>query len=215
MTIGSLFSGIGGLELGLEWAGLGPVRWQVEIESGRRAVLARHWPDARRYDDVRRVGAHNLEPVEILCGGFPCQDVAQAARGRNPGLDGARSGLWIEFARIAAELSPRVVVVENVWNGHKRWLPTVRRTLHLLGYRSRAFGLSSAQLGAPHDRRRVFVVAHAKGSRSAARIRPITSAHWGTTASPSHRSRDGCVARRDLDDVGAKLSHRLEEIGAP
>ena len=90
MTIGSLFSGIGGLELGLEWAGLGPVRWQVEQDMWCRAVLAKHWPDAGRFDDVCTVGAE-LEPVDIICGGFPCQDLSNA--GARAGLAGARSGL--------------------------------------------------------------------------------------------------------------------------
>jgi DNA (cytosine-5)-methyltransferase 1 len=161
VRIGSLFSGIGGLELGLERAGLGRTAWQVECNPFCLSVLAKHWPDAERFDDVRRCGAHNLSPVEILCGGFPCQDVSQAARGRNPGLDGERSGLWLEFARITEELSPRVVLVENVASGRNRWLPTVRRTLHLLGYRSRAFDVSARECGAPHLRRRIFVVGYA------------------------------------------------------
>src|SRR5690606_28720166 len=72
----------------------------------------RHWPDARRFDDVRTVGAHNLAPVDLICGGFPCQDISVAGKGA--GLDGERSGLWVEFARIVRELRPRFVVVENV-----------------------------------------------------------------------------------------------------
>ena len=71
ITIGSLFSGIGGLELGLEWAGLGPVLWQIEKDPYCRRVLARHWPEVARYDDIRTVGKHNLEPVALMCGGFP------------------------------------------------------------------------------------------------------------------------------------------------
>ena len=72
LTIGSLFSGIGGLELGLEWAGLGPVKWQVEIDDYCLKVLEKHWPDVKRYKDVKEVGKHNLEPVDLICGGFPC-----------------------------------------------------------------------------------------------------------------------------------------------
>jgi DNA (cytosine-5)-methyltransferase 1 len=169
VSIGSLFSGIGGLELGLERAGLGPTLWQVEIDAGCRRVLERHWPKATRHEDVRTVGRRNLEPVEIICGGFPCQDVSQAARGRNAGLAGARSGLWFEFARIVWELRPRSVVVENVASGRRRWLPEVRRTLHLLGYDSTAYALSAAEVGAPHARPRIFVVGHAHGGRKPTR----------------------------------------------
>ncbi len=155
--IGSLFSGIGGLELGLERAGLGPVRWQVEIDGFFRAVLAEHWPKARRYEDVRKVGRANLAPVDLVCGGFPCQDVSSAGRGA--GLDGSRSGLWTEFRRVVGELRPRFVVVENVASGKARWLPHVRHDLLALGYRSVAVEVSAFDVGAPHRRARVFVVA--------------------------------------------------------
>lgn len=97
LTVGSLFSGIGGLELGLERAGLGPVIWQVEKEPFRREVLAKHWPTVKRYEDVRDFYSHartgNAKQVGIMCGGFPCHDVSQAARGRNDGLAGHKSGL--------------------------------------------------------------------------------------------------------------------------
>lgn len=159
--IGSLFSGIGGLELGLERAGLGPVAWQVEIDPFCRGVLATHWPNARRYHDVRSVGAADLAPVDLICGGFPCQDVSVAGKGA--GLAGARSGLWREFARIVGAIRPRLVVVENVASGKRRWLPTVRRDMHVLGYASLAFAVSAFDVGAPHRRERVFVVAAADG----------------------------------------------------
>lgn len=154
-TIGSLFSGVGGLELGLEWAGLGPVIFQVEVDPFCRRVLAKHWPDATRFTDVTQLRAY--PPVTVLCGGFPCQDVSSA--GKRAGLGGRRSGLWYEFARVVSEVRPRFVVVENVASGAKRWLPQVRRDLCALGYRTRAYALSAADVGAPHLRRRVFVVA--------------------------------------------------------
>lgn len=111
LTVGSLFSGIGGLELGLERAGMRTV-WQVEQNEYCRKVLAKHWPDVQRFIDVREVGAHNLPPVDLICGGFPCQDISNA--GTMEGLAGERSGLWSEYARIVRELRPRYVVVENV-----------------------------------------------------------------------------------------------------
>ncbi len=155
MTIGSLFSGIGGLELGLERAGLGPVAWQVEKDPFCRSVLAKHWPDVEKHEDVRTAGP--LARVDLICGGFPCQDVSSAGKGA--GLDGERSGLWREFRRIVSELRPALSVVENVASGARRWLPFVRRDLHLLGYRTRAFAFSASDVGAPHLRRRIFVVA--------------------------------------------------------
>lgn len=157
--IGSLFSGIGGLELGLEWAGLGPVAWQVEQDAYCRKVLAKHWPDAVRYDDVRAVGSHNLSRVEVLCGGFPCQDISVAGLGA--GLAGARSGLWREYARIISDLRPRVVVVENVAALRFRGLDVVLGDLAALGYDALWLPIRAADLDAPHLRERLFVVAHA------------------------------------------------------
>jgi DNA (cytosine-5)-methyltransferase 1 len=167
MVIGSLFSGVGGLELGLEMAGLGPVAWQVERDPFCRAVLAMHWPDVRRYDDVRKVGRRNLAPVDVLCGGFPCQDVSSAGKGE--GLDGARSGLWKEQYRIACELLPRVVVVENVRALVARGLDRVVRDLEEAGYVVFARIIAASDVGAPHLRERLFVVAHAAGERRHAR----------------------------------------------
>lgn len=158
LAIGSLFSGIGGLELGLERGGLGPVVWQVEIEPFCRAVLARHWPGVTRHEDVRSVGASTLAPVDIVCGGFPCADVSGAGLGAGIAV-GTRSGLWYEYRRIVGELRPRFVVVENVASGKGKWLCEVRSDLHALGYGTRAFALSAADVGAPHRRARVFVLA--------------------------------------------------------
>ena len=155
--IGSLFSGIGGLELGLERAGLGRVVWQVEQDNYCRQVLAKHWPDAVRFEDVRSAGAGGLEPVDLICGGFPCQDLSVAGSGE--GLDGDRSGLWFEYARIIRELLPRFVVVENVPALTFRGLDRVLGSLAGLGYSARWGVLSAQDVGAPHLRRRLFIVA--------------------------------------------------------
>jgi DNA (cytosine-5)-methyltransferase 1 len=157
MRIGSLFSGIGGLELGLERAGVGEVIWQCEIDPFCRAVLAKHWPNVTRFEDVTR--PRDWPKVDVICGGFPCQDVSSA--GKRRGLGGERSSLWWHFASVVQQVAPRFVVVENVTSGKRKWLPQVRRSLHLLGYDSVALGIAARDVGAPHRRERVFVVAHA------------------------------------------------------
>jgi DNA (cytosine-5)-methyltransferase 1 len=158
LSIGSLFSGIGGLELGLEWSGLGPVLWQVEIDPRSREVLARHWPDAdRSVCDVRTASASLLAPVDLVCGGFPCQDLSSA--GARRGLGGDRSGLWYEMLRVVREIAPRLVVVENVAGGASNWVDRVRGDLEGLGFSSLPIALEASSLGALHRRARVFILA--------------------------------------------------------
>ena len=163
MNIGSAFSGIGGLDYGLELSGIGRTTWQIEIDPYCRSVLARHWPHVHRYEDIRECGAHNLAPVDLLAGGFPCQDVSAAGSGA--GLNGARSGLWWEFHRLASELAPEWIVVENVASGAKRWVDAIRGSLGQLSYETLPIPIAAADVGAPHLRRRIFVVAHAHGRR--------------------------------------------------
>ena len=158
LTIGSLFSGIGGLEMGLEMSGLGPVLFQVEKDEYCLKILEKHWPGVKRFKDVKEVTAETASRVDILCGGFPCQDVSAAGKGA--GLGGSRSGLWYEFARIVGELRPEWVVVENVASGGNRWVDAVRGDLEREGYTTLPVPLSAADVGAPHLRRRVFIVGH-------------------------------------------------------
>lgn len=210
MRIGSLFSGIGGLELGLEWAGLGEVVWQVEISPFCRRILEKHWPKAARYEDVRGFEGTS---VDLICGGFPCQDVSQAARGRNRGLEGEKSGLWYEFQRIVGAVQPYVVVVENVQSGAARWLPQVREGLGCLGYRTRAYGISATVCGAPHARKRVFVVAYADRDRQ-----PTLPQHGEVARPPQDAAAmwNGWVAEpgtlRMAHGVSAELD-RLKALG--
>src|ERR1017187_9951874 len=103
----SLFAGIGGLDLGLERAGWTCVA-QVENDEFCQSVLARHWPNVPRFGDVRDVGRHNLPDCDSIVGGFPCQDISVAGKGA--GIDGERSGLWKEFARLTRELRPRYLI---------------------------------------------------------------------------------------------------------
>lgn len=159
LTYGSLFAGIGGMDLGLDRAGM-TCRWQVELDPYCRRVLAKHWPDVPKYEDVRDVGASNLEPVDVIAGGFPCQDISYAGDGA--GIDGARSGLWFEYARIIRELRPRVVLVENVPALLTRGLDRVLGDLATIGYDAEWDCIPAAFIGANHLRDRIFVVAYSE-----------------------------------------------------
>lgn len=132
LAVGSLFSGIGGLELGLERAGMRVV-WQVEKDPFCQRVLAKHWPDVRRHDDVTTFppGDGADWGCDLICGGFPCQDISPGNAGKQQGIAGKRSGLWREFARIVGLLRPRYVLVENsseisLFEGSHESLATLR-----------------------------------------------------------------------------------------
>src|SRR5579864_8029404 len=112
LTHGSLFSGIGGFDLGFARAGIQTL-WQVERDEYARRVLERHFPEAQRHEDIRRVGPDDLCAVEALTGGFPCQDVSGAGKRRGI-VGGTRSSLWREILRVADFLRPRYIVLENV-----------------------------------------------------------------------------------------------------
>ena len=157
MTFGSLFAGIGGFDLGFERAGMA-CRWQVEIDEYASRVLRKHWPAVHRERDIRECGGHNLERVDIICGGFPCQDISYAGRGA--GLEGERSGLFFEAVRVVRELRPRCVVLENVAALLTRGLDTVLGTLAEIGYDAEWHCIPAAAVGAPHIRDRVFVLAY-------------------------------------------------------
>jgi DNA (cytosine-5)-methyltransferase 1 len=164
MRFGSLFSGIGGFDLALERAGM-ECAWQVEIDVSCQRVLAKHWPDVKRYEDVRDCGKENLEPVDLICGGFPCQDVSLA--GKRAGLEGKRSTLWSEFSRIICELEPRWVVIENVFglfsSDNGRFFGNILGDLAESGYDAEWEVLPASAFGAPHRRERVFIVAYTRG----------------------------------------------------
>lgn len=167
LTVGSLFAGIGGLDLGLERAGMKTV-WQVEIDPFCRKVLAKHWPDVERFEDVRTVGKHNLNPVDLICGGFPCQDIGCA--GKRAGIDGERSGLWSEFHRIICELRPMFVVIENSVALLIRGLDRVLCDLAACGFDAEWQPVLASDFTFPHRRERLFVVAYANGKHGASRM---------------------------------------------
>ena len=171
MRFGSLFSGIGGIDLGLEWAGFERSRWQVETDTFCQRRLARHWPDTPRFGDVRDCGASNLAPVDLIAGGFPCQDISVAGSGA--GLHGARSSLWFEFLRVVYELRPRWVLIENVPGLRTRGGDTVLDGLGTAGYAAWPLVVGARHVGANHRRDRVWIVANAKRDGLEGRIYPF------------------------------------------
>lgn len=162
MNVLSLFSGVGGLDLGLERAGM-TVVGQVEIDSWCRKVLAKHWPEVPRHDDVRTaVEWWGDRPVDLVAGGPPCQPVSVA------GLKGGEADprwQWPAMARVIEATQPAWVIVENVPGLRTRGLAAIRRDLAGLGYRTRPGLISACEMGATHPRRRLFTLAHAKGVR--------------------------------------------------
>jgi DNA (cytosine-5)-methyltransferase 1 len=217
LTVGSLFAGVGGFDLGLERAGMRTV-WFCEEDPFCRRVLAKHWPGVPCYPDVRslvadagtgrrsevvheplnhakgRAANHKRESacdpqgrrhlsgvaagacgvsgdderlpvpvphVDVLCGGFPCQDLSYAGKGA--GIDGERSGLWSEYARLVRELRPRYVIVENVPALLTRGLGRVLADLAACGYDAEWDCIPASAVGAPHRRDRVWLVAYPGG----------------------------------------------------
>ncbi len=161
MTFGSLFSGYGGMDLGLERAGM-KCAWQVENNADAIEKLEAHWPNVKRYGDIKTVRGDECEPVDCIAGGFPCVDISAA--GRQAGITAERSGLWFDYARIIRVLRPRVVLIENVSRLLVSGLDRVLGELAASGYDAEWQVLSACAFGAPHPRKRVFIVAYPSGS---------------------------------------------------
>lgn len=210
MRIGSLFSGYGGLDMAVG----GEVAWHVENDPATSRILDHHWPDVPNHGDVTTVDWAAVEPVDVLTGGFPCQDLSVA--GKQAGLrPGTRSGLWSHMAYAVDQLRPQLVVIENVRGllsgrtaesrevvsvgprgGRKvgvtnRALGRVLGDLADLGYDARWCGLRAADIGAPHGRFRVFVAAYPR------RVGGQVPAGWGFPAVAQPRG-DGHTRGADV-----------------
>lgn len=144
--------------MGFDRAGL-QCSWQVEIDENCQRILKKHWPEVPKHGDIR---TFEPTPVDVVCGGFPCQDISNA--GKCEGIDGQRSGLWSEYVRIIRTIRPRFVVVENVAALLVRGLDRVLRDLAACGYDAEWSVLSACQWGYPHARERLFCVAYPNGS---------------------------------------------------
>lgn len=163
LTFGDLFAGIGGFSLGFERAGM-TCKWHVEIDDYANKVLAKHWPNVRRHGDIRTFPPepHSEWRVDVICGGFPCQGISRANHAA-AGLADERSGLWVDYIRVVRALRPRFVVVENSPELTYRGLETILSDFATSGYDAEWAPISSFQVGAPHTRQRLFVVAYTNG----------------------------------------------------
>lgn len=161
MNVLDLFSGIGGFSLGLERAGMRTVAF-CEIDPERQTTLADKWPGVPCYADIRDLSADRLAAdgitVDVICGGFPCQDISVAGRG--VGIEGERSGLWTEYARLIGDIRPSFVIVENVAKLLSDGMGRVLGDLAALRYDADWEGIPAYAVGSPQERDRIWIVAY-------------------------------------------------------
>ena len=208
IRVGSLFAGIGGFDVGIS-AAFPTARtiWHVEQDAFCQSILRKHWPESKIFDDVRTVGSHNLDPVDILLGGFPCQDISKAGRQRGIN-ENTKSGLWWEMHRIIKELRPRIAIMENVGAIRSVGGSAVVGSLADIGYCAEWNIIRASEVGAPHLRRRWFCVAYPRDlldQRST-----ITDAN-----SNRQRASNTIQSRRAAVDVHATKSTFWRQFEAP
>lgn len=230
--IGSLFSGYGGLDLAVMNVIPGSsVAWHVEFDKAPAAILAHHWPDVPNHHDVTTVDWAAVEPVHIITGGFPCQDLSHA--GKRAGLrPGTRSGLWSHMAYAISVLRPSLVVIENVLGilsaraagdvepcplclgddaaDAVRALGAVCADLAALGYDARWTTVRAADAGACHGRARVFIIAHPADASGTSQGSSDSPRGLSLQSGGVRRASDGRVA----GDSGSSASIRADNLSA-
>lgn len=208
MTVLDLFSGIGGFSLGLERAGMRTIAF-CEIEEFPRRVLRKHWPNVPIFEDVRKLHATDLpENPDIICGGFPCQNIARC--GRREGLEGEKSGLWAEIYRLVCDIRPKYVLLENSTGLTKHGLDVVCKDLAEIGYDTEWDCLPAYAFGAPHIRDRIYLLAY-----------PCSRRHWtqeetvfaGWTSSQLHAGWASSSGICRVDDGVPGRVDRLRALG--
>ena len=209
MKILDLFSGIGGFSLGLERAGMQTIAF-CEVDPVCRQVLQKHWPDVPIFEDVKTLLAKDIhETVDVICGGFPCQDISVAGNGL--GLAGERSGLWYEYRRLIEEIHPRYVIIENVAALRSRGLDEVLRCLDALGYDAEWHCIPASSVGAPHQRDRIWIVAYPRhrGGRSIWTSETGEDASGQRSAYSGETSGSGAEPTSVADAIGEGSQGRL------
>jgi len=183
MRVLDLFSGIGGFSLGLERAGFETIAF-CEIDPWCRKILAKHWPGVPIHDDITKLDGHRIT-ADVICGGFPCQDISVAGRGA--GIKGERSGLWSEYARLIGEIRPSYAIIENVAALLHRGMGDVLGDLSALGYDAEWHCIPASAVGAPHRRDRVWIIAY-PNCQQRRKITPFTGTDKGRKTANDARS---------------------------
>ncbi|KAB2798957.1 DNA (cytosine-5-)-methyltransferase [Brucella anthropi] len=234
-----LFSGVGGFSLGLERSGGFETVAFCEIDQFATDVLSAHWPRVRIYDDVTKLTAEriyrdNIGPVNVICGGFPCQD-ASVANVEGMGTAGDRTGLFSEIIRLAREIGPdlRCIIMENVPNLLNRGFGDILSALAEIGFDAEWGCISAAEVGAPHRRERLWIVAYPerKGREGSQSLRGTLSraeasltqhgnkafGSWGSLVASQSvlRGVDGlsvAMERRRLHQIGNAVTPEIPEL---
>lgn len=211
LLYGSLFSGIGGIDLGFDRAGM-KCAWQVEIDPYCRKVLSKHWPEVPKHGDIR---TFKPTPVDVVCGGFPCQDISNA--GNCAGIEGERSGLWSEYVRIIRDIRPRFVVVENVEALLVRGMGRVLGDLAESGYDAEWDVVPASAFGVPQPRKRVFIMAYRNESGTSKEwLQPSGQQLRISRNPPTSDSREWeCWATEpDVPRMANGIPNRLDRVAA-
>lgn len=162
MYVGSLFSGIGGIELGFQRAGF-KTKWFIECDKYAKEIIRKNFRDAIIYDDITKVNFRSIPKVDILTGGFPCQDISSS--GKRAGITGSKSSLWKYYSKAIRILRPRFAFIENVSILINRGLDVVLADLASIGYDAEWYCVPASAIGAPHQRDRVYVIAYLPSER--------------------------------------------------
>ena len=192
MKVLDLFSGIGGFSLGLERAGMQTVAF-CEIEEYPRKVLKKHWPNVPIFEDVRKLKGEQVGPIDLICGGYPCQPFSTAGKRRGEKDD---RHLWPEYLRLIRETRPRWIIAENVAGHISMGLDQVLSDMEGEGYKWEAFVIPACALNAWHRRDRVWIIANTGLSESPG---------WIHTEKGQQSNRRG-NARREFASLGGDVS---------
>lgn len=206
MNVLDLFSGIGGFSLGLERAGMKTVAF-CEVDKKCQQVLKKHWAAIPIFNDVTTLSSKDLhEPIDLICGGFPCQDISLAGKGA--GLAGERSGLWWQFHRLIKEIKPKYIIAENVAALRSRGLDEVLRSLSEVGYDAEWHCIPASAVGAPHRRDRIWIVSYPNSSMETNGGKCQASQEEGNSRGTEQggsgwNNREGCFrgSRKSAEDV--------------